>query len=207
MLESKKPAAHHAALRLVVDNTRSSAVSLMPRSDASCSIGKWSRYGTRPRCRHLSIASSEAPNAAPSARIVSKSVPAMPHHGDKLSTMSTGEDGPSTCPLDLAYVLGQLAMLPNLSDRQFRAILGARVKRYRERAGYTQEQMAHMLGLASKDPYVKYEGRSALPHKLMYTFCLIVKVDMEDLLTHKLDQDDLQALAALEQKDQQRKAS
>lgn len=61
---------------------------------------------------------------------------------------------------------------------QFRA----RLRALREAADYTQEQMAQMLAI-EHETYKKYETRSMMPHYLIPTFALIVKRDIEYVMT------------------------
>lgn len=87
-------------------------------------------------------------------------------------------------------------MFAPLTDRQFRQVLAARVKRLRDQKGVTQAAMAHALGLHGKDAYVKYETRSAMPHRLIAQFAMIVGTTTDRILTHDLDRADLEVLEA-----------
>lgn len=52
----------------------------------------------------------------------------------------------------------------------------------REAQGFTQEQLAHLLGV-SQPKYSKYEGRTPLPHYLIERFCLACRIDENWLFT------------------------
>jgi transcriptional regulator with XRE-family HTH domain len=70
------------------------------------------------------------------------------------------------------------------SSSQFREGLSARVKLAREAAGFTQEEMALILGV-TQTRLSKWEGarKSQIPHELMQRFCLATRVSIEWLIT------------------------
>jgi transcriptional regulator with XRE-family HTH domain len=70
------------------------------------------------------------------------------------------------------------------TPRDYRDKFSGRVKRARESAGYTQDQMAQLLHM-SQTTYSKYEGARAtlLPHHLIAQFCLITRISQEWLLS------------------------
>ncbi len=62
----------------------------------------------------------------------------------------------------------------------FAAAFCGRTKRYREHLGFTQAQMAAALRIPL-ERYRKYETRSPLPHYLVPSFCLLCRIELEDL--------------------------
>jgi transcriptional regulator with XRE-family HTH domain len=72
------------------------------------------------------------------------------------------------------------------NPREFREEFSARVKLARESAGYTQEEIASLLGM-SQPTYNKYEGSRAsiMPTHLQAKFALICRVSLDWLLTGK----------------------
>ena len=57
-----------------------------------------------------------------------------------------------------------------------------RVFSAREARGLTQEQIAHVLH-TTQPTYAKYETRSLLPHRHIWTFCMACQVTIEWLIT------------------------
>lgn len=72
--------------------------------------------------------------------------------------------------------------MPEDAASQFKDAFTARTKAARKARGFTQEQMADLLGMP-QDRYKQYEGRTPLPHFLISRFCLITGVDVEWMFT------------------------
>ena len=188
-------------LRLVVDNSSSSDKST-PHFRASRKIGICHSPGTRPRASHLRAASGVAPAATPNSRISRQlseddSARTMRHHMDKRSSTSTPKTDYLSCPENSPRKLRKSRMQRILARSEFNAILAARVQRFREAAGKTQEEVARVLGV-SVNTYSKYEGRrTRLPHDLIDAVCIIVSRSPAELLTHRLDRHDQAILKPL----------
>jgi DNA-binding XRE family transcriptional regulator len=69
-----------------------------------------------------------------------------------------------------------------LTDKAYRDAFMTRVYSAREHAGLTQEQMAHILQ-TNQVAYSKYETRSLLPHRHMWTFCLTCQIGADWLIS------------------------
>lgn len=83
----------------------------------------------------------------------------------------------------LAKILHNCLMDKPLSgSRVFLDAFTLRVYSARESSGLTQEEMAHLLQ-TSQPTYSKYEGRSLMPHRHIWAFCLACKVSIEWLMT------------------------
>lgn len=67
----------------------------------------------------------------------------------------------------------------------FKVSFTARVRWARLGRGYTQVQMAELLGSLDPGKYKQYETRSYLPHILVPRFCLLCGVDSDWLFTGK----------------------
>jgi DNA-binding XRE family transcriptional regulator len=74
---------------------------------------------------------------------------------------------------DLSHSLAMTDYLDEFTQR----VLSARVA-----AQLSQEQIAHVLQVP-QPTYSKYEGRSLMPHRYMWTFCLTCGVSVEWLVT------------------------
>lgn len=79
-------------------------------------------------------------------------------------------------------------LLWSAPDKDFFArALGTRIAEWREKAGYTQEQLADQLGLR-QSIYSKYENRgggkppTAMPHIYLARFCEVTGASLKDLL-------------------------
>jgi transcriptional regulator with XRE-family HTH domain len=72
----------------------------------------------------------------------------------------------------------------NQTPKAYLKALLRRTKSLREGRGYTQAQMAGFLNI-KVDLYKKYETRSALPHRFIETFCVLVGIDEAFFLTGK----------------------
>ena len=57
-----------------------------------------------------------------------------------------------------------------------------RVREAREAVGYTQVEIADLLGIP-QDHYKQYETRSMMPHELIPRFCLAARVSLDWLMT------------------------
>lgn len=65
---------------------------------------------------------------------------------------------------------------------EYRDAFTTRVYSAREHAGLTQDEIAHLLQ-TTQTTYSKYETRSLLPHRNIWSFCLACKVSVEWLVT------------------------
>ena len=64
----------------------------------------------------------------------------------------------------------------------FAAEFIARTKQARNQSGYTQTEMATILGI-SQGRYKQYETRSPLPHEFIPAFCIATRVNEHWLFT------------------------
>ena len=76
-------------------------------------------------------------------------------------------------------------MAGHSSEREFNEALCARVKCLRTALGWTAEQMALVLDIPV-ERYRKYESRTPLPHYLVERFALVVRREVEFVLTGKV---------------------
>ena len=85
------------------------------------------------------------------------------------------------------------------TSKEHKEAFTQRVKDARVAAGYTQLEMANLLGI-DRDKYKQYESRSYLPDSDRLKFCTIAKVSYQWLSTGSEDTGDAlsQKLAALE---------
>lgn len=70
----------------------------------------------------------------------------------------------------------------SISSTDYKEEFTTRVYSAREHAGRTQDEMAHILK-TSQTAYSKYEGRSLMPHRHIWTFCMTCQVSVEWLIT------------------------
>jgi transcriptional regulator with XRE-family HTH domain len=75
-----------------------------------------------------------------------------------------------------------------MGSKDFRSEFSGRVKLARESAGYTQEEMASLLGI-SQTTFSKYEGAraSVMPTELQGKFALICRISLHWLITGRGD--------------------
>lgn len=73
-------------------------------------------------------------------------------------------------------------MAKGTTKTNFKTEFTARVKKARQLAGYTQQQMADFLDI-DQGTYKQYEGRSYMPHDLVPRFALLCRVDAGWLFT------------------------
>ena len=171
----------HPFLWLVIDNTSSADIST--RSAAMSAKRRTAQRPGKPRSRHLREVSRRTPR--PSAQSATKDhlsseiTASMPNNMDKMSTARKHKMSSRCCPAKNRRKSAHNERMPTKTD--FRDAFCARVRAAREASGYTQKEMARLLGV-SADNYVKYESRSHLPHHLIERFCLITKTDMRTLL-------------------------
>jgi len=67
---------------------------------------------------------------------------------------------------------------------EFKNAFAKRTKQARIAAGYSQEDMATLLGM-DQPKYSKYEKRSLLPHRYVEPFCLAARIEERWLFTGK----------------------
>jgi len=85
--------------------------------------------------------------------------------------------------LDAKLSLGHhVRMAESDADAQFKREFTARVKEARIAKGWKQWQAAQALGIP-QDQYKQYEGRSQLPQRFIWPFCMFTNVNPEWLLT------------------------
>ena len=82
----------------------------------------------------------------------------------------------------VAITLNKSRMARPSTNREYQAEFKARVRQAREGAGYTQGELADLLGIA-QDTYKQYETRSLLPHRLIRRFCLACRIDESWLIS------------------------
>lgn len=177
-------------LKLVVDN-KSSSESRTRRLRAARSKSRCHLEGTRPRSRHLRLASDSTPIDSASRSIAghrSSEKISMPDYMDKSSTLSSTTSRAVRARLFKGAVQhsGMTSDARKAEDQAYKAAFRERVQAARIDAGYTQIEMAKALGL-DKESYAKYENRSALPHQFLVPFAAITKVDIGYLLTGEME--------------------
>lgn len=69
-----------------------------------------------------------------------------------------------------------------ISPTEYKAGFQQRLRAARERAGFTQEKMAELLGIA-QGKYAKYERRSLLPHRYVGRFCELTQTECKFLFS------------------------
>lgn len=158
----------------------------------SANNGECQRHGT-PRCIHFFKAASDAPSALPHSATAARLSVLMPMRDtrDHLSPLSSPNGvGPSR-PFHSGERRGQCAMSNRPTPEQMRAVIQSRVIRARTSLGYSQAEMAKLLGVGL-ERYKKWENRhnSVMPAEYMDLFCTIVRMSARDLVTSDLDAND-----------------
>ncbi len=72
--------------------------------------------------------------------------------------------------------------LMNKDKDNYNRLFVARTRQAREYAGMTRAEVATMLGIKAPT-YHKYENRTPLPHYLIERFCVLVRCNVEWLVT------------------------
>jgi len=69
-------------------------------------------------------------------------------------------------------------------ENEYKQSFMGRVAEARVARGWKQWQMAEALGIP-QDQYKQYEGRSMMPHRYIWPFCMYANVSFEWLMTGK----------------------
>lgn len=67
-----------------------------------------------------------------------------------------------------------------MTENEFRQLFAARTKEAREKAGFSQDEMAKLLRI-DQGRYKNYELTRPLPHFLVPQFCIACHIDPTDL--------------------------
>lgn len=98
-------------------------------------------------------------------------------HKDNLSFLSMPK-----VSHDSRHSLTQNTPMSDASGTDYKAKFLQRTKEAREKANFTQEQIAKVLQI-TQDTYKQYEIRSLLPHRYIGAFCAATRVSETWLLT------------------------
>jgi len=157
-------------------------------------IADHQRDGMLSRLRHLCTDASSAPtDAAIAAALGQSPITSRNEVIDLSMRRNVYSDKPSrntreeqSSPLDQGgqNVLPFAPMGQEITQEDFVADLTARVKKAREKANFTQAQMAKLLDMEI-GTYHKYECRTPMPHVVMIKFCHHTGVLIQELFYGK----------------------
>lgn len=79
------------------------------------------------------------------------------------------------------YLTAAIGFRFKVMATEFNRLFCAATKRARKKAGYSQAQMAEILGIP-RSTYKGYETRSPLPHDLLMRFCAHTSTSLAEML-------------------------
>ncbi len=174
--------------RRAANLVKSSAVTPFCPAISVCKIDDQYSEGIQSRSHHLRAAKTDAPMSPASASGDFQSAMTS----QKVEIESVMESEIRQIVLKLNPILSNALQAPAsdtclmakkpASSTEYLKAFTTRIYSAREHAGLTQEQMAHILQ-TSQPTYSKYEVRSLLPHRHIWTFCLSCHVSVEWLVT------------------------